>query len=140
MFLARAEAAKLGWTGETAATMYANGITASMNQWGITDATAINTYLAQATVALDGTNDIQRIAEQRWIAHYPDGNAGWNIWRRTGYPTLTAAPGAGKPIPRRMPYGPTDVLYNPANYSDAAARYSVGGVDNSQDGHVWWDQ
>jgi hypothetical protein len=52
MFLARAEAAKLGWTTENATTMYNNGVTAEMNRWGITNAGAISAYLAQPSVAL----------------------------------------------------------------------------------------
>jgi hypothetical protein len=52
MFLARAEAAKLGWTSENATTMYNSGVTAEMNRWGISNAGAIATYLAQPSVAL----------------------------------------------------------------------------------------
>lgn len=140
VFLARAEAAKLTWTAENVNTMYTNGITLEMNRWGITDATAISNYLAQGTVALNGTSDLQRIAEQRWLSHYPDGNEGWAEWRRSGFPVLTPAPGSGKPIPLRTPFGPTDLLYNPTNYADAAARYNAGGVANSQDAPVWWDK
>jgi hypothetical protein len=140
LYLARAEAAKLGWTSEVAATNYITGITLELNRWGITDAVAIATYLAQPAVALNGTDDLQRIAEQRWLSHYPDGNEGWAEWRRTGFPVLTAAPGSGKAIPLRTPYGPTDQLYNPQNYTDAASRFNVGGVPNSQDAAVWWDK
>lgn len=136
MFLARAEAARLGWTAEAAATMYASGITAEMNRWGITDGAAIATYLAQPSVALTGMDDAKKIAEQRWVSHYPDGNQGWAEWRRTGYPVLAPAPGSGKQIPRRIPYGPNEPLYNPENYAAAASGYS----NNSQDARVWWDK
>ena len=135
VYLARAEAARLGWTSEVVATMYANGITAEMNRWGITDATAIANYLLQANVAL-GVNNDQKIAEQRWLSHFPDGNQGWAEWRRTGFPALTPAPGSGKQIPRRIPYGPNEPLYNSANYTAAAALFS----NNSQDAKVWWDK
>ncbi len=137
VFLARAEAAKLGWTTENATTMYANGVTAEMNRWGITNSTAISNYLAQSSVALDGSSaDVRKIAEQRWLSHYPDGNQGWAEWRRTGFPVLTPAPGAGRQIPRRMPYGTNEPQLNPANYAAAAALYS----DNSQDAKMWWDK
>lgn len=137
MFLARAEAAKLGWTTENATTMYNNGITAEMNRWGITNAGAIAAYLAQPSVALTGTAaDNAKIGEQRWLAHYPDGLQGWSEWRRTGFPALTPAPGAGKAIPRRLPYGPNEPLYNPTNYAAAAALYNT----NSQDAKMWWDK
>jgi hypothetical protein len=136
VYLARAEAAKQGWTTESVNAMYEAGVTAEMNRWGITDATAIANYLAQASVALDGTNDLRRIAEQRWVAHFPDGTQGWAEWRRTGFPVLTPAPGTGKQVPRRIPYGPNEPLYNPTNYQAAAALYN----NNSQDAKVWWDK
>jgi hypothetical protein len=94
-------------------------------------------YLAQPTVALDGTAaDNAKIGEQRWLSHYPDGLQGWSEWRRTGFPALTPAPGAGKAIPRRLPYGPNEPLYNPTNYAAAAALYNT----NSQDAKMWWDK
>jgi hypothetical protein len=137
MFLARAEAAKLNWTSEVASTMYANGVTAEMNRWGITNSTAISNYLAQTAVALDGGSaDLRKIAEQRWLSHYPDGNQGWAEWRRTGFPVLTPAPGAGRQIPRRMPYGTNEPQLNPVNYTAAAALYN----NNSQDAKMWWDK
>jgi hypothetical protein len=146
VWLARAEAARLTWTGDVMATCYTNGITASMDQWGITGA-EVTTYLAQATVMLNGTNDAQKIGEQRWLSHYPDGNQGWAEWRRTsttanpnGWPALLPAPASSKQIPRRMPYGPNDILYNPTNWDPAATGYTVGGVKDSQDGRIWWDK
>jgi hypothetical protein len=136
VYLARAEAAKLGWTTESATTMYNNGVTAEMNRWGITNAGSIASYLAQPSVALDGTAaDNVKIGEQRWLSYFPDGNQGWAEWRRTGYPTLTPAPGTTL-IPRRFPYGQNEALYNTANYNTASATYN----NNSQDAKVWWDK
>lgn len=137
VYLARAEAARRGWTSENAANMYTLGITAEMNRWGITNAAAIASYLAQPSVALDGSaNDFRKIAEQRWLAHYPDGNQGWAEWRRTGFPVLSPAPGQSNPIPRRIPYGPNEPQLNAANYNAAAALYN----NNSQNARVWWDR
>jgi hypothetical protein len=136
VYLARAEAAKLGWTTESATSMYNNGVTAEMNRWGITNAGSIASYLAQPSVALDGTAaDNAKIGEQRWLSYFPDGNQGWAEWRRTGYPTLIPAPGTTL-IPRRFPYGQNEALYNTANYNTAAATYN----NNSQDAKVWWDK
>lgn len=137
VFLARAEAARLGWTTEVVATMYANGITAEMNRWGITNAGAIATYLAQTDVALTGlASDAQKIGEQRWLSYYPDGNQGWAEYRRTGFPTMAAVPGSANAVPRRIPYGSNEPLYNPTNYASAAASYN----SNSMNAKVWWDK
>ena len=137
VFLARAEAARRGWTTENAATNYASGITAEMNRWGITNTAAINGYLAQATVALDGSaGDLDKIALQRWLSHFPDGNQGWAEWRRTGIPALSPAPGQSNPVPRRIPYGPNEPQLNATNYAAAAALYS----NNSQNARIWWDK
>ena len=50
----RAEGVLLGWSmgGGTAEQYYNNGITESMNQWGITDATAINTYINSLAIPI----------------------------------------------------------------------------------------
>lgn len=136
IFLARAEAAKLGWTTESATTMYNNGVTAEMNRWGVTSATAIASYLAQPSVALDGSAaDNAKIGEQRWLSHFPDGNQGWSEWRRTGFPILAPAPGTTQ-IPRRIPYGQNEALFNSANFATAAALFN----NNSKDAKVWWDK
>lgn len=137
VFFARAEAAYLGWTSESPAGMYSAGITAALSQWGISS-TSIAAYLAQPGVVYNPATALQQIAEQAWLSYFP-GTGGWQIWRRTGYPQLIPAPGITT-IPRRLPYGPNEQLYNPENYQAAASQYSIGGVANSQFGRVWWDK
>jgi hypothetical protein len=139
ILLARAEGAQLGWTTENVATLYASGIQASMEQWGVYNATNFANYLANAAVALSPGTEVQKIATQEWLADYPNGIEAWNVNRRTGYPALTPAPGLTQ-IPRRMPYGTNDYSLNPDNVSTAAKRYTVGGVDDSQYARVWWDK
>ncbi|MFN5361740.1 MAG: SusD/RagB family nutrient-binding outer membrane lipoprotein, partial [Bacteroidota bacterium] len=80
--------------------------------------------------------DLQKIAEQRWLSHFPDGNQGWAEWRRTGFPALSPAPGQSNPVPRRIPYGPNEPQLNATNYAAAAALYS----NNSQNARIWWDK
>ncbi len=132
IWLARAEAAQLGWTSESVATLFGNGITASFSQWGVSGAA---TY-----IAAQGVPDMQKIAVQEWVTWFPNGREGWNVYRRTGYPALTPAPGTTGGIPRRTPYGTDDYSYNATNVADAAARYTVGGTADSQWGKIWWDQ
>src|SRR5690606_14631309 len=65
--LARAEAAHLGWTTESAETMYNNGITLSHEQWGVSVPAG---YLSSSAVALGGADDFRKISLQRYIASY----------------------------------------------------------------------
>lgn len=141
VWLARAEAAVLGWTSEVPITAYTNGIQASWQQWNVYDYAQFAAYTAQADVALTGTPQemIRKIAIQEWIAAFPDGKQGWAIWRKTGYPQLTPAPGTTT-IPRRFPYPPTESGLNSANWKTAAQQYKLSGVDDSQFARVWWDQ
>jgi len=74
--------------------------------------------------------------EQRWLSHYPDGSQGWAEWRRTGFPSLSPAPGQSNPVPRRIPYGPNEPQLNATNYASAAALFN----NNSQNARVWWDK
>ncbi len=139
VLLARAEAAERGWTAENAATLYAQGIAASFDQWGVSMPGA---YMTGAAVdyANAGTPKLQKIAIQRYIATYPDGTQGWCEWRRTGFPALTPttyATNASKQIPRRFTYGAREVSLNPASLAAAVAALSGG---DTQDSRVWWDK
>ena len=85
------------------------------------------------------TTKLARIALQRWIAAFPNGNEAWAEWRRTGVPNLSGtrfATNAGGKIVRRYVYGVNDYNFNNAQTKAAAARISGG---DTQDGRVWWD-
>lgn len=143
VFLARAEAAQLGWTTTdgTAASLYATGIQESFKFWGVYDATTYANYMASGNIDLSAGSALQKIQTQEWVTHYPAGARGWADWRRTGFPALTPAPAGVYPnIPRRMAYGPNEYSYNPANVAAAAAQYTSGGESDSQYGHIWWDK
>jgi hypothetical protein len=139
VWLARAEAAQLTWTSEDIAEAYAKGIGASWRQWGIENPGSLANYLANADVDLAGGDVAKKIATQQWIAFYPNGLQGWSVWRKTGYPALTPAPGMTT-IPRRLNYGPNEPQLNPENYNTAAARYTASGEANSLYARVWWDK
>jgi len=139
--LAIAEAIDRGWVSGNAGAYYKTGILASFAQWSLPEPAAA--YFSQASVALAGTvgsaANIKQIATQRYIATYPDGLQGWNLWRRTGFPSLTPAANAinsSGEIPRRFQYGVTEYSSNQANTEAAAA--AIGG--DNQDTHVWWDK
>lgn len=133
-----AEAAERGWIAGSAAAYYEQGIRASMEQWGVTDATAINTFLAQPGIAYTpGVNGLIQIARQKWIALYTDGVEAWAEWRRTCVPA-TVKPGPAaviNTVPRRYQYSLRELLVNSANVE---AAISSQGPDSFTT-RVWWD-
>lgn len=120
-----AEAAERGWIAGSAAAYYAQGIQASMAQWGVTDATAIAAFLARPGIAYTpGTAGLRQIALQKWIALYSDGVEAWSEWRRTCVPA-TVKPGPAAVIgtvPRRYQYSIRERSVNSANLDAAIAR------------------
>jgi len=137
----KAEAAERGIGGLTAAqaaTFYNQGITASMNQWGITSPTTINAYLSQPQVVYQGgTAGLKQIALQKWIALFSDGGEAWFEWRRTCIPNLVPSKVAiFSYVPRRFEYPTSELSANGAQVQ--AATSHMGGNDNNT--HVWWDK
>lgn len=139
VLLARAEAAFLGWTGENYSNLYRAGIEQSWMEWSIYDIVQFTSYLTNTDVDLTTGDVYKKIATQEWLAAYPSGVRGWSIWRRTGYPVLTPAPGTTA-IPRRFPHGQNEPQLNPNNYAVVAALYTVNGEADSQYARMWWDK
>jgi hypothetical protein len=139
VWLARAEAGQLTWTTENVQDAYAKGIALSWAQWGVSNAAALSGYMTNADVDLSTGEEAKKIATQQWLAWYPNGLQGWSVWRKTGFPTLTPAPGMTQ-IPRRLNYGPNEPQLNPENYNAAAAKYTASGETNSLYARVWWDK
>ena len=125
-----AEAAARGWIAASPATLYQQGITASMQQYGISGAD-ITAYLADPANAYAG---LPSIYFQKWLALYMNGPEAWAEQRRTGYPRLT--PSTGSSIPTRVIYPSQEQLLNGTNWSAAVARN--GGTTLFQ--KVWWDR
>jgi len=137
----KAEAAERGLGGLTAAQapgFYNQGITASMNQWGITSTATINAYLAQPQVVYQGgTAGLKQIALQKWIALFSDGGEAWFEWRRTCIPNLVPSQVAiFAYVPRRFEYPTSELSANDAQVQ--AAMTHMGGDDNNT--HMWWDK
>jgi hypothetical protein len=135
----RAEAAQRGWNaGGTARDLYNQAVTASMRQYGISEAAAA-TYLAQPSVNFDAASDkLALIAQQKWVALFGQGHEAYTEWRRTGQPQLTAGPdnlNQGR-IPRRLPYPSLENALNKASYDEAVSRQG----DITINGRVWWDR
>lgn len=137
----KAEAIARGFVNNgVAATEYQNAIRASMNQYGITDAAAITTYLAQPSVAYNVANYKQSIGEQKWIALFGQGLEAWSEWRRLDYPQLTVArnpvAAAGGKIPVRFIYPAQEQSLNQKNYTEAVARQGADRLTTK----LWWDK
>jgi hypothetical protein len=120
-----AEAAERTWISGDAAALYEQGIRASMEQWGVTDQTAINAYLARPEIAYQGgTPGLRQIALQKWIALYTDGVEAWSEWRRTCVPeTIKPGPAAIiNTVPRRYLYSVREHSVNSSSVEAAIAR------------------
>lgn len=123
-----AEAAQRGLISGSAATYFANGISASLVENGLSP----DAY----TLAYDGT--LEQIATQKWIALFGQGIEAWTEWRRTGFPALSPAinPIGITEIPSRYQYPSNEQSLNAANYTAAAA--AIGG-DNLTT-KLWWNK
>ncbi|WP_162418260.1 SusD/RagB family nutrient-binding outer membrane lipoprotein [Cyclobacterium roseum] len=132
-----AEAAERGWITGSASDYYTTAITASMEQWGISDPEVITAYLAQEEVVYDTSDPIKSIGNQKWISLFMQGVQSWSEWRRLQIPELDIARDAViDGIPRRKGYPPSEINLNKSNYEAAVARQ---GTDDLLT-RVWWDK
>ncbi|GGI23796.1 SusD/RagB family nutrient-binding outer membrane lipoprotein [Pedobacter mendelii] len=118
----RAEAAARGLTTEDASLLYRQAITASLKQYGISDALVTN-YLSQSAVQYDATNYKKSIGEQKWISLFGQGLEAWTEQRRLDYPKLTVSVNTvlNGQIPVRFIYPGTEQSLNAQSYRDAVA-------------------
>jgi Starch-binding associating with outer membrane len=117
----RAEAALSGVTG-SAQTFFTQGITANMQDAGVS-AADIATYLA-ASGTLTGTpaQQLQQIIEEKFVALYGVTMESWTDYRRTGYPALTPPSNAVTPtVPRSLFYPQSEIDLNPKNPGQKAS-------------------
>ena len=138
-----AEAAQRGWVTGDAATYYAAGVRAHMEQMAIYDPAAevpaddIEAYLAAQPY--DAANALAQINTQYWIASFLNGPEAFANFRRSGFPQLTPNPFPGKDISgdfiRRLTYPNSEISVNTTNVN---AAISAQGPDNL-DTRMWWD-
>lgn len=133
----RAEAAARGFTTEDQADLYKQAIKASLKQYGITDATVVNNYLAQPAVQYDASNYKKSIGDQKWLALFGQGLEAFAEWRRLDYPQLTPAVAGtlGGKIPVRFLYPGTEQSLNGANYKAAVASQGADALTTK----LWFD-
>ncbi|MDR2122941.1 MAG: SusD/RagB family nutrient-binding outer membrane lipoprotein [Flavobacteriaceae bacterium] len=115
------EAVARGYIPGNAEDYYNQAITASFNQFGITNSAVIANYLAQPSVKYDASNYKKSIGEQKWIAFFGQGPDAFAEWRRLDYPQLVAGPAStlGGKIPVRFFYPGTEQSLNGENYKKA---------------------
>jgi len=135
---------------------YEQGVTASMEQWGVSSAD-INTYIA----TLPPANE-ENVLNQKYIALFMQPYEAWSEYRRTGFPKFLIKPGEQTPLinpidgnltytftitpsaqaingamtdlPARIRYPFNEQTLNRANYEEAVAR--LGG-DTMQQKLIW---
>lgn len=117
-----AEAAARGLTTDNAASLYVQAVTASLKQYGITDA-GIAAYIAQPAVQYDNSNFKKSIGNQKWIALFGQGLEAFAEWRRLDYPQLQPAVAGvlNGQLPLRFLYPGTEQSLNGQNYKTAVA-------------------
>ncbi|PKH52927.1 SusD/RagB family nutrient-binding outer membrane lipoprotein [Tenacibaculum sp. Bg11-29] len=134
-----ADAANKGYNvGLTAATHYVNGITATMEYWGVSG-NHITIYLGRADVTYSIATADTQIAYELWLAYYNRGFEAWTEYRRLDSPILVAPPAAvteanGK-VPVRNIYPLNEATLNETNYNSAAT--AIGG--DKMTTKIFWD-
>jgi hypothetical protein len=121
-----AEAALESGDKPRAATAHNEAVTASLEQWGVSDAA----YLAANAAETDATISLEKIMTQKYIALYYQTET-WNDWRRTGFPALIPSDGQSK-IPTRWPMSQSERFYNADNYNLLSNPIDIYAK-------VWWD-
>lgn len=144
-----AEAALRGWLtgGSNAATYYANGVKAGMDQMATYDPSAViplaaeNSFLNNPVNAYNDANGLNLINTQYWVTSFGNGAEAWANFRRSGFPALAPNTIAGQSIKggfvHRYVYPTLETSANLANYKAAVA--DIGGSDD-MDTHVFWDK
>ncbi|WP_417940478.1 SusD/RagB family nutrient-binding outer membrane lipoprotein [Flavobacterium sp. RS13.1] len=161
----RSEGVLLGWNmSGSAKTLYEDGIRLSMQQWGVTDNTAINAYIAGTTTgavptfgsmypdptppvnvpvawAASTSDQKKQIAVQKYLGLFPESWEAWSDLRRTDaailYPLITTLdPTIGKGVMKRLTYLPDEYSTNATAVNNGITL--LGGPDKGST-RVWWD-
>ena len=115
------EAVSRGFITGNAADLYNKAVLASLDQYGIKDATITANYLAQPSVQYNAANFKKSLGDQKWIALFGQGLEAFAEWRRLDYPQLAPAVAGtlGGKMPVRLIYPGSEQTLNDANYTKA---------------------
>lgn len=130
-----AEAAQRGLINASAQELYNEAVLQAFDYWNVEMPASYLTEGSGAYTA-DGTNPIDQILTQKWLANSMNGYEGWIEWKRTGYPELKQVSSSANNgiIPVRLPYPAEEAVLNGINYSEATAENG-----NDINMPVWWD-
>jgi hypothetical protein len=127
---------KITVTGETAETLYHQGVTAGITYWGINNAQA-SAYLTHPQVVYDST--LKQLLRQKWAALFIKGAETWFDYRRTndaiGFNEgiLSAEKGTGIAVqnflPYRYIYPDGERAQNREQYEKAIAIFGLDGIN-----------
>ncbi|HTI89841.1 MAG TPA: SusD/RagB family nutrient-binding outer membrane lipoprotein [Puia sp.] len=115
------EAVSRGFITGDAADLYNKAVLASLDQYGIKDATITANYLAQPSVQYNAANFKKSLGDQKWIALFGQGLEAFAEWRRLDFPQLSPAVAGtlGGKMPERLIYPGSEQTLNGANYTKA---------------------
>ena len=165
-YFLRAEGSLLGWNMDgNAKDLYNEGITNSLAQWGITDATIVSNYInstntpvppgdylnspAMTNIPVKFGTDLamqkEQIATQKWLALFPDGMEAWADYRRSHILKLYPVVNSDNPDItntstqwiRRIPFLLSETQNNAAGVQ--AAVPLLNGPDKVTT-PLWWDK
>ena len=126
-----AEAASKGLISGSTDTYYRNGISLSLQRWGVADE-EISTYLGQDTLTLTGDmhQDLVKIADQKWLALFTVAAETYLDIRRTQLPNIfDNGLLSTYPFPLRFMYPSAELGQNKNAYDAGVATLSPA-VDN----------
>ncbi|MBM3442367.1 MAG: SusD/RagB family nutrient-binding outer membrane lipoprotein [Bacteroidetes bacterium] len=139
-----AEAITRGWAPGNAATAYANGVRAHMQQLALYGtSTAIPVAAIDAWVTanpLVAARAREQINTQYWVASFLNGPEAFANFRRSGFPVLAPNLFPGRdlktePFIRRLTYPDAELNVNTANVQEAIKRQGADIMDT----RIWWD-
>ncbi len=100
-------------------TNYKNGVTASMQRWGV-DATKISNFVNALPTASEAN-----VMNQKYIALYMQPYEAWSEYRRTGFPNTVLLPGGTYPLNNPDPDGNLTYVFTPiATISEMPSRFT----------------
>lgn len=121
-----AQTGKITVPSKTAASLYHDGIEASMDYYGVKAQAVTQAYYDQPLVKYDGTQ--KQLIIQKWLAMLFRGSEGWFDFRRTGYPQFVPGPASFQPVfPVRYGWPTSEPNVNNDSYQ---AAISVFGADD----------